>query len=232
MALKGYECGDVLNYGLKIKLPFSALIAGPSGSGKTYFVKTVLSNMNHVMDIVPDNIVWIYSSYQSLYDELQKQIKITFIDGIPESFCDEDLFPSGKSHLIILDDVMSDAADHPEVVKIFTEYRHHRNISVMMLSQNIFHQGKHSRTISLNCGYLVLFKNPRDKLQINVLAQQMFPSNKKYFLQSYEDATRQAHKYLFVDLTQDCPELARLRAGILPGEELCIYIPTQKCPRK
>lgn len=149
------------------------------------------------MDVVPDNIVWIYTSFQPMYSELQKMNKkINFVQGLPDSFEDESLFPPDQNHLIILDDVIFQASNHPEVVKIFTQYRHHRNMSVMMLTQNVFHQGKYNRTISLNCNYLILFKNPRDKLQINVLAHQIFPSQKAFFLESFEDSTNDPHGYL------------------------------------
>lgn len=82
--------------------------------------------------------------------------KIKFVEGLPDSFENENLFPPNQKHLIILDDVIFQASDHPEVVKIFTQCQHHRNMSVMMLTQNVFHQGKHSRTISLNSNYLVV----------------------------------------------------------------------------
>jgi len=95
----------------------------------------------------------------------------------------------------------------------------------MMLTQNVLHQGKHSRTISLNSNYLVLFKNPRDKLQINILARQIFPSQKAFFLESFEDATRDPHGYLIVDLTPVCPERYRLRSGVLPHQRPTVYVP-------
>lgn len=206
--------------------PFSCLIVGPSGCGKTYFAKNVLENCEHVMDVTPENIVWIYTSFQPMYSELQKLNKnIQFVEGLPDSFEDEKMFPSGKKHLIILDDAIFQASDHPEVVKLFTQYRHHRNMSVMMLTQNVFHQGKYSRTISLNSNYMVLFKNPRDKLQIKILAHQIFPSHKPFFLESFEDATREAHGYLLVDLTPSCPEQYRLRTCVLPHQQHTVYVP-------
>ena len=157
------------------------------------------------MDVVPENIVWIYTSFQPLYAELQRLNKnIKFVEGLPPD----------RSHLVILDDVIFQASDHPEVVNIFTQYRHHRNMSVMMLTQNVFHQGKYSRTISLNSNYLVLFKNPRDKLQVNILACQIFPSEKALFLESFEDATRDLHGYLIVDLTYSCPDVSHLTTSV------------------
>ena len=211
------------------KTPFSCLIVGPSGSGKTYFVKSVLENCEHVMNTVPENIVWIYTSFQPMYSELQKMNKkIKFVEGLPDSFEDAKLFPPHQSHLVILDDVIFQASDHPEVVKIFTQYRHHKNMSVMMLTQNVFHKGKYSRTISLNSNYLTLFKNPRDKLQMNILAQQVFPSQKTFFMESFEDATIDPHGYLVLDLTPSCPDRYRVRTGILPQQRPVIYLPKSK----
>lgn len=213
----------------RLRTPFSCQIVGPSGSGKTYFVKSVLESCNHVIDNMPSNIVWIFTSYQPMYTELQqKNKKIKFVEGLPDSFDDEILFPPDQDHLIILDDVIFQASDHPEVVKIFTQYRHHKKMSVIMLTQNVFHRGKHSRTISLNSNYLVLFKNPRDRLQMSILAQQIFPGRKAFFLESFEDATKDPHGYLILDLTPSCPETYRLRSGVLPHQWPVVYLPKSK----
>lgn len=213
----------------RLRVPFSCLVVGPSGCGKTFFVKNVLQNCIHVMDVQPQNIVWIYTSFQPMYAELQeKNTNIKFIKDLPESFQDESLFPPDQSHLIILDDVIFQASEHPEVVRLFTQYRHHRNMSVMMLTQNVFHQGKNSRTISLNTNYMVLFKNPRDRLQMNILAQQIHPGNKSFFLQSFEDATTEPHGYLIVDMTPSCPDIYRLRSGALPNQWPVVYVPKTK----
>ena len=48
---------------------------------------------------------------------------------------------------------------------------HHRNLSVIYIVENIFHEGRESRNISLNAHYIVLFKSPRDKQQISVLVR-------------------------------------------------------------
>ena len=86
--------------------------------------------------------------------------------------------------------------------------------------QNLFHQGKGNRSITpLNSHYLVLFKNPRDKLQILTLAKQMYPSETAWFIKEYEEAVRRPYGYLFVDLRPTTPERCRLRTNVLPGEE-------------
>lgn len=188
----------------KLVLPFSCLVVGPSGCKKTYFVKSVLEQCKNVLDAVPDNIVWVYTSFQPMYQELSRVIKnIHFVKGLPDSFDDDSLFPPDQTHLVTLDDLIFQASIHPEVVKIFTQYRHHKNMSIFMMTQNLFQQGKYSRTISVNSTHMILFKNPRDKLQMNILAQQMFPGKKTFFMKSFEDAVAEPHGYLLVDLTPE-----------------------------
>ena len=63
------------------------------------------------------------------------------------------------------------------VSNLFTKGSHHRNLSVLHLVQNVFDKNKHTRTISLNTHYLVIFKNPQDASQITHLAKQMYPGH-------------------------------------------------------
>ena len=105
------------------------------------------------------------------------------------------------------------------VVYLFTKESHHRNLSVIYIVQNLFHQGKGNRNITLNSHYLVLFKNPRDKLQILTLAKQMYPGETAWFIKQYEEAVRRPFGYLFVDLKPTTQNNCRLRANVLPGEE-------------
>lgn len=217
-----------VNFDPRFQMPFSCIVIGPSGCGKSVFVQTLLQNMEYVFSRIPDKIVWAYTSYQPLYDELSRQLDITFIEGIPDSFTDEDIFPPKQHNLIVIDDAMMEGSNSEELGKAFTQYRHHRNLSVIYLVQNLFNQGKHSRTISLNASYMVIFKNPRDKQQLNVLARQMFPGQTKFFLDCYEDATKEPHTYLLIDLRTECPDSFRLRTGILPSEWPTVYLSKKK----
>ena len=87
-----------------------------------------------------------------------------------------------KRNLIVFDDQMINASKDKRIVNLFTRGSHHRNLSVIYIVENLFHQGKGSRSINLNSHYLVLFKNPRDKLQILTLAKQMYPRQTDFFL--------------------------------------------------
>jgi hypothetical protein len=91
----------------------------------------------------------------------------------------------------------------------FTRKVHHRNTSVIYITQNLFDRVAQHRTTSLNAHYLVLFKNPRDKSQIGVLSRQL---QMPHLLPAYEEATGRPHWYLLVDISPQTPEEFRLRS--------------------
>jgi len=91
--------------------------------------------------------------------------------------------------------------------------------------QNLFDKGKSHRTVSLNAHYMVLFKNPRDKSQIDVLGRQMYPSNSRFLTDAFADATSAAYEYMVIDLRAETPEIARVVTKIMPGDDMVIYAP-------
>jgi hypothetical protein len=72
--------------------------------------------------------------------------KIRYHEGVPTEF---DKATGGLRSLIILYDLLNEAYSR-EVRDLFTKGIHHRNLSVILKTQNLFHQGKHCRDISLN----------------------------------------------------------------------------------
>jgi len=96
---------------------------------------------------------------------------VTFVQGVPNFENPENVLT-----LIVLDDLM-DSAYSTKVSQLFTKGSHYRNISLVLSTQNLFHQGPSSRDISLNSKYIVVFKNPRYKTQIVHLARQVYPEN-------------------------------------------------------
>jgi hypothetical protein len=164
--------------------PFTSVISGPTGSGKSVFVRRFVHNIKHMMTPIPDGILWCYGEYQTLYGTVDG---VDFQQGLP----DLDNLDSREKHLIILDDLMDETDQR--AASLFTKKSQHRNITVMYIVQNLFHRGKHHRTISLNGHYMVVFKNPRDVSQIMALAHQMYPQRTKYFLEAYTAATAQPH---------------------------------------
>ena len=105
-----------------------------------------------------------------------------------------------KPKLIIIDDLMRESSSVEAIVNLFTKDSHHNNLSVIFIIQNIFHQGKGQRDISLNAQYIVKFRNLRDRAQIRHLARQVYPENPRFLEEAYWDATSQPYNYLLLDL--------------------------------
>ena len=91
---------------------------------------------------------------------------------------------------------------------LVTKGSHHRNFLVICIVQNIFHQRKEMRNISLNAHYIALFKSLRDKQQISILARQINPEGVQEFIKSYKKATNRPPGYL---LLQSWTEVIRTR---------------------
>lgn len=109
--------------------------------------------------------------------------------------------------------------------KLFTQGAHHKMLSVLYLNQNMYCQGKHSRTINLKTHYLVLLKNPRDVSQIQCLCTQAFPGKSQTLIEAYNDCTRKPYGYLVLDLSPDSEEEYRIRTGVFPVETCVVYKP-------
>ena len=92
----------------------------------------------------------------------------------------------------MLDDLM-DSAYSTKVSQLFNKGSHHRNISLVLITQNLSQQGPSSRDILLNSKYIVVFKNPRDKTQIVHLARQVYPENISSFHKTYLDVYKDPH---------------------------------------
>ena len=202
--------------------PFTALIAGPTQAGKTTFLKKVLNSNSEYIFPQTTKIIYCYARWQDVYDQLLLTVepKIEFIKGLP----DIDEINSNENNLIILDDLMSDCEKDKSILNLFTTDSHQKNISVFLITQNLFSQGKFSRTISLNCHYLIIMNNPRDRSQIFYLSRQMYPNNSKFLIECYSDAVENKQfGYLFIDLKQTTDKNFRVQTGILNGEERIIY---------
>ena len=200
---------------LPLKHPFTATVAGPTGCGKTQFTFRLIENAEQMIDPPPRKIWYCYGEYQPLF---AKYPHVNFNEGLP----DISNFDGKEPSLLIIDDLMQETND--TVANIFTKVSHHRNVSVLYLTQNLFLKNKHSRTISLNSHYLVLFKNPRDAGQFAVLARQMYPSGSKFAVEAFRNATERPYGYLLVDLKPDTEEKLRLRAKIFPDEQTEVYV--------
>ena len=196
----------------KFKHPFTCICSGPTGSGKTTFVRNVLKY--NMIQPPPQNIVWLGTPIE--------MDGIEFHSDIPEDI--EDKFSPNMNNLLIIDDLMTQCHSDERMTRLFSVGSHHRNLSIIFIIHNLFHQGREMRNMSLNSHYLVLLKNPRDSQQIATLARQIYPAEWRFLVEAYDEATTNPHGYLVLDLKPDTPDTLRVRTSIFPHQPQFVYI--------
>ena len=206
----------------RLLAPFSMGIFASRESGKTVFTKQLLLNQDRMISPPFKKVIWIYKSWQdNIFNELQNgNFEIQFLDDLPNF----DDMGKQENTVVVIDDLMVEATQNDQVQALFTRGRH-LNLSVIYLAQNLFHKGKHSRDMSLNMDYMVLFKNTRDASQIMHLSRQMYPSNSKFLTWAFHDATKEPYSYLFLDLKPYTNESIRIRSDILNEQYQTVYTP-------
>lgn len=193
--------------------PATIVLSGTTSSGKSTWIERFLCEQ--MFDVAPANVYYCYGVYQKRFEQM---LGVTFIHGLPDSFSQ---FHGTKHNLIIIDDLQDEVASSKAVEQLFTRDSHHRNLSVVYINQNLFYQGKHSRTIALNTHYTVLFRNPRASSQLRTLRSQ---TGLKHLEEAYHDVMQQDRfGYLLIDLSPFSGTPLKLRTHIFPGEDLIAY---------
>ena len=192
---------------MTFKHPFSMIVSGPSASGKSVWTRNLLISTQ--IQPSPERIIWCFGQRQSLYDDIWKKIPwIEFVKGIPDYQISENYIDTNKKNLLVFDDLMTEAKCDQRIADLFTRGNHHRNLSVVYLTQNLFSQDKACRDIALNTQYMVLLNSPIDRQQVATLARRIYPSTSAIFLKRFEQATSRPYGYLIIDLKSDTKEQA------------------------
>ena len=148
---------------------FLLIVSGPSGSGKSAWAKELL--LSSLKQPSSERITWCFGQWQPLYDNIRMKIPwIEFVSSIPDYLDNQHYINDSKRNILVFDYLMTEAKCDQRIADLFTKGSHHRNISVIYLTQNLFPQGKACRDIALNTKYMVLFNNPIHRQQVANLA--------------------------------------------------------------
>ena len=203
--IEGLVVGD-----RKIEKPFRIIVAGGSGSGKSCFVQKLVEE-NHFSTSF-DEILYIYPDY--LHDcpsEFNISQNIQFISGLPEKSFLSSLLPNS---LVILDDLMIEASKCEDIAKLFTVIARKRNISIILIVQNIYQQGIHFRNIRLSATGIVLFKfygglDSNFRLLRDLGMREMIPK------MIFDDVYSERYSYIYINLHPNRQfEFSSLRGNI------------------
>lgn len=209
---------------VRFKTPTSIMVSGPTQAGKTVLARRLLMNKHMLFDQEINKVVYCYGAYQPGFAELERNVEnIIFVEGFPDNVMD--LFDN-QPGILVIDDLMADCSNDQRMADLLTKHSHHKNITVIYIVQNLFPPGKFSRTISLNCHYIIAFKNCRDSLGISTLIQQAFcaKNDRNFAMECFQDSTNKMYGYLLFDMHPVTPINFRLRTNIFPNEQHIAYV--------
>ena len=212
-------------------LPQNMSVQGSTQAGKTEFVKRLLLNYKTMFTPLVNKIIYVYSVWQGKFDHLESTLGdiIEFRKDIPSKEYLINLWEETRApSLLVLDDQMSNLSDNRQgahVAEIVCVLSHHCHVSCIITLQDMFYESKAARLISRNSHCICLFRNHRNGRQVSTLASQILPGQTKYFMDSYERATKHNYGYLIVDLSPNGDDRYKLRSNIFPGEETVVFLP-------
>ena len=137
---------------IKLEKPFKLIVGGGSGAGKSEFIKKLLDK-----NFFSSSFNRIIYSYPHYLNDVPIEFKtlVEYRQGVLSEECIQDLKPNS---LLIIDDLMRECAESNIIENLFAVTARKRNISVVLVTQNVYYQGKHFRNIRLNATGFVLFK--------------------------------------------------------------------------
>ena len=207
----------------QFKHPFGARVVGPPKTGKSEFVIKLLEFSQSYMSPRPTKIYWAYGEknikqMQQIQERCPKPVH--FIKGLP----DIEEFSPQETYLLILDNLTSATSNFTAVSNFFKQTSHHKNISVILILEKLYHVGKSMRDISLNSKYTILFEN-LNKGQIKHLGCQVFSKHPDFLNSADEQATRRPYGYIIIDFDKCTPNGECLKTGIFIPEVPITYRP-------
>ena len=194
-------------------------LVGPSETGKSQLIYNWLK----IGTFQPkfDKTYFFNQHSQPLYDVMQKEIEnLEFVRGVNFEFIDS-LKNNGTKYLLIFDDSCEEICNSKAFVDIATAGRH-RGLSTIYIKHNLFHQSKLGRDVELQNTYIVLFKSPRDVMQVTTLSTQLGLGSE--LVDWYRDATSVPFGHLLIDLSPRTDDRLRYctNTGSIPSK---FYIP-------
>lgn len=128
--------------------------------------------------------------------------------GIPEDF---NFIPNHSC--IVLDDSLLEGYS-TSVCDLFCRQSHHRNLTVLFITQELFVNNPIARTISKNAKNLVIFKNPRSITTIQTLITQLEGKNSSSLTKIIQQTIEKPFGFILIDLNQSTEKFLKYRFDI------------------
>ena len=165
---------------------------------------------------------------------LQEGLIHKAIKNLPDTFEAMEKLVSpfyGQGVFLILDDAVSQLMSSSFLPRMFEEFSHHKNCSIMFVSQSTFLDSSSYRRLSDNSHYIICLRNKRNPSKIRLLASQAKPCNIQFILDSYIDAVKPKklikandddhnfnYGYFIFNFNLSQPEILNYMTNIFPSE--------------
>ena len=191
-----FTCTKVINKIIFTKNRVFVSLVGPSEAGKTQYIYNWLRIGNFQPKFNKNYFLNQHS--QLLYNVMQKGIEnLEFVRGVNIEFIDS-LKNNGTKYLLFSDDSCEEIWNSKAFVEVAAAERHW-GLSTIYIKHNLFHQSKLGRDVELQNTHIVLFKSPRDVMQVTTLSTQLGLGSE--LVDWYRDATSVPFDHLLVDLS-------------------------------
>ena len=180
---------------LRYVQPFSMILTGNSMSGKTSFVFDLIDNINNIVINPPQEIHFLYSVDQPIYAKYRDKINFTKnVDILTLTPEDE------GGAMIIIDDMSDILVKDPNLVSLFTKNTHHKNISVILILQNLFIQSPNYVTLRQNACYYGFTDVGMNLTALNIFASRLGGKEmSQYFKAAYKNTMKKKFQVLLLD---------------------------------
>jgi hypothetical protein len=208
------------SYDGRLQGPATIQLSGATSSGKTWMCREIIRAADELITPKVQRYLYAYGEYQKFFDSFPPYVE--FHRGIDEDLISRENLKDEHT-LLVIDDLL-DEADSTLLSNIFTKFSHHRNITVLLLSNSLFSKQKNYRLLAVNTQYYFIFRSARDHSSVATLARQMFGSAYKYMVAAYQECIKKDYGYLFLDLKANTPPALRVRTNILPHETTTVFL--------
>ena len=181
--------------------PVRAIFSGSSQSGKTFLIGKVLENQQNLFGDKYTFVKYFYPTYLDESPVEYHQLTDTPISYEPGFPTKNDVLSMPENSLLIIDDQADEAVKSDLISQLFKVISGKKNISVILVTQNYFIQGKHSRDIRNSCNYVALFRNCADA-SLNKRVATAFGLKNAYQAAERDIYYSQVYPYVFIDQTQ------------------------------
>ena len=188
---------------LKFITPSVTQLIRPSLSGKSTIMFEILLNRDIAFDRKMGKIYYCFGVLSSSYERIKSVIgdDISFISGLPteEQVTKWSSTSNSGPIILVLDDLMEEISRSTPCQNLVTRLTHHCQLSLFILSQNLFQKGGIYRCLSLNTHYFIFMKTRRDHAQLLYFGRQLFPFRPSLLYSAYIKATENVqYGYLHV----------------------------------